>query len=249
MIKIVLIGSGNVATHLYKAFSSVSDVEIIQVFARTQSSAIPLAVQISNWKHLKEADLYVISVSDDAIAEVALKIPFKNKLIVHTSGTTSIDVLPFERKGVFYPLQTFSKEKQIDFSVVPICIETNQKEDENTLQKIASLLTPKVYLISSEQRKALHVAAVFVCNFTNHLYQIGATICENNAIPFEIVKPLITETADKIQNLAPKDAQTGPAFRGDEKTIQAHLELLTNSEYKILYQLMTQSIQHHVKKL
>lgn len=249
MIKIVLIGSGNVATHLYKAFSSASDVEIIQVFARTQSSAIPLAVQISNWEDLKEADLYVISVSDDAIAEVALKIPFKNKLIVHTSGTTSIDVLPFERKGVFYPLQTFSKEKQIDFSVVPICIETNQKEDENTLQKIASLLTPKVYLISSEQRKALHVAAVFVCNFTNHLYQIGAAICENNAIPFEIVKPLITETADKIQNLAPKDAQTGPAFRGDEKTIQAHLEFLTNSEYKTLYQLMTQSIQHHVKKL
>ena len=249
MIKVVLIGSGNVATHLYKAFSTVLGVEIIQVFARTQSSAIPLAVQISNWEDLKEADLYVISVSDDAIAEVALKIPFKNKLIVHTSGTTSIDVLPFERKGVFYPLQTFSKEKQIDFSVVPICIETNQKEDENILQKIASLLTPKVYLISSEQRKALHVAAVFVCNFTNHLYQIGAAICEDNAIPFETVKPLITETADKIQNLAPKDAQTGPAFRGDEKTIQAHLEFLTNSEYKTLYQLMTQSIQHHVKKL
>ena len=135
MIKVVLIGSGNVATHLYKAFSTVLGVEIIQVFARTQSSIIPLGVQISNWQELKEADLYIISVSDDAIAEVASKIPFKNKLIVHTSGTTSIDVLPFERRGVFYPLQTFSKEKQIDFSVVPICIETNQKEDEKQFEK------------------------------------------------------------------------------------------------------------------
>lgn len=249
MIKVVLIGSGNVATHLYKAFSTVLGVEIIQVFARTQSSIIPLGVQISNWQELKEADLYIISVSDDAIAEVASKIPFKNKLIVHTSGTTSIDVLPFERRGVFYPLQTFSKEKQIDFSVVPICIETNQKEDEKTVREVASFLSPNVYAIASEQRKALHVAAVFVCNFTNHLYHVGASICEANLIPFEILKPLITETAQKIQNLHPKDAQTGPAYRGDEKTIQMHLDFLMHSENQKLYQLMTQSIQNHVKKL
>ena len=245
MIEVVLIGTGNVATHLYNAFLNASDVKVIQVFARTQSLAIPLELQTSNWQDLKEAALYIISVSDDAIEAVASQISFKNKLIVHTSGTTSMNVLPFEKRGVFYPLQTFSKDKSIDFSLVPICVEA----DSLLLHKLASLLSTKVYSVSSEQRKALHVAAVFVCNFTNHLYHIGASICEDNAVPFEVLIPLLTETAKKIDYLTPEQAQTGPAFRGDTKTVQSHLDFLTNSAYKTLYQLLTQSIQNNVKKL
>lgn len=249
MIEVVIIGSGNVATHLYNAFLNASDVKVIQVFARTQSLAIPLELQTSNWEDLKEASIYVISVSDDAIEEVASQIPYKNKLVVHTSGTTSIEVLPFEKRGVFYPLQTFSKDKSIDFSIIPVCVEASNEKERLLLFQLASYISSKVYTVSSEQRKALHVAAVFVCNFTNHLYQIGASICETNKVSFEVLIPLIEETAKKIEYLTPKQAQTGPALRGDIKTIESHLNFLSHSEYKEVYQTITQSIQNNVKKL
>lgn len=249
MIEVVIIGSGNVATHLYNAFLNASDVNVIQVFARTQSLAIPLELQTSNWEDLKEASIYVISVSDDAIEEVASQIPYKNKLVVHTSGTTSIEVLPFEKRGVFYPLQTFSKDKSIDFSIIPVCVEASNEKERLLLFQLASYISSKVYTVSSEQRKALHVAAVFVCNFTNHLYQIGASICETNKVSFEVLIPLIEETAKKIEYLTPKQAQTGPALRGDIKTIESHLNFLSHSEYKEVYQTITQSIQNNVKKL
>lgn len=249
MIEVVLIGSGNVATHLYNAFLNASDVKVIQVFARKQSLAIPLELQTSNWYDLKEASIYFISVSDDAIEEVASQIPYKNKLVVHTSGTNSINVLPFEKRGVFYPLQTFSKDKSIDFSIIPVCIEASNEKERLLLFQLASYISSKVYTVSSEQRKALHVAAVFVCNFTNHLYQIGASICEANKVSFEVLIPLIAETAKKIEYLTPKQAQTGPAFRGDVKTIESHLDFLIHSEYKEVYQTITQSIQNNVKKL
>lgn len=249
MIEVVLIGSGNVATHLYNAFLNASDVKVIQVFARTQTLAIPLELQTSNWEDLKEASIYIISVSDDAIEKVASQIPYKNKLVVHTSGTTSINVLPFEKRGVFYPLQTFSKDKSIDFSIIPVCVEASNEKERLLLFQLASYISSKVYTVSSEQRKALHVAAVFVCNFTNHLYQIGASICETNKVSFEVLIPLIAETAKKIEYLTPKQAQTGPALRGDIKTIESHLNFLSHSEYKEVYQIITQSIQNNVKKL
>lgn len=249
MIEVVLIGSGNVATHLYNAFLNASDVKVIQVFARTQTLAIPLELQTSNWEDLKEASIYIISVSDDAIEKVASQIPYKNKLVVHTSGTTSINVLPFAKRGVFYPLQTFSKDKSIDFSIIPVCVEASNEKERLLLFQLASYISSKVYTVSSEQRKALHVAAVFVCNFTNHLYQIGASICETNKVSFEVLIPLIAETAKKIEYLTPKQAQTGPALRGDIKTIESHLNFLSHSEYKEVYQIITQSIQNNVKKL
>lgn len=249
MIEVVLIGSGNVATHLYNAFLNASDVKVIQVFARTQTLAIPLELQTSNWEDLKEASIYIISVSDDAIEKVASQIPYKNKLVVHTSGTTSINVLPFAKRGVFYPLQTFSKDKSIDFSIIPVCVEASNEKERLLLFQLASYISSKVYTVSSEQRKALHVAAVFVCNFTNHLYQIGASICEANKVSFEVLIPLIAETAKKIEYLTPKQAQTGPALRGDIKTIESHLNFLSHSEYKEVYQIITQSIQNNVKKL
>ena len=253
MIKITLIGSGNVAQHLIKAFAKSELVEIAQVFSRkkeTLASLIEFDKIVDDFQDLKEADLYIIAVTDNAISEVSAQLPFNNQLVVHTSGTASIDTLDAKnRKGVFYPLQTFSKNKDVDFSVIPICLEAENTFDFRVLDTVAKSISKAVFPINSEQRKALHVAAVFVNNFTNHLYQIGQEICEENKVPFEILKPLIQETADKINTLSPTDAQTGPAKRNDSTTIEAHLEYLTNENQKNIYKILTQSIQNNGKEL
>lgn len=253
MIKITVIGSGNVAQHLIKAFTKSEQIEIVQVFSRKKESVLNLVNAdriVTEFANLHKSDLYIISVSDDAISEVSEQLPFKNQLVVHTSGTTSIDVLDSKnRKGVFYPLQTFSKAKSIDFSIIPICLEAVNPEDYIILETIAKSISEAVFSISSEQRKSLHVSAVFVNNFTNHLYQIGQEICENNQVPFDILKPLILETADKIKFLSPADAQTGPAKRHDSTTIEAHLNYLTDENQRNIYKLLTQSIQHNGKTL
>ncbi|WKL49186.1 DUF2520 domain-containing protein [Flavobacterium pectinovorum] len=253
MIKITLIGSGNVAQHLIKAFAKSELVEIAQVFSRkkeTLASLIEFDKIVDDFQDLKEADLYIIAVTDNAISEVSAQLPFNNQLVVHTSGTASIDTLDAKnRKGVFYPLQTFSKNKDVDFSVIPICLEAENTFDFRVLDTVAKSISKAVFPINSEQRKALHVAAVFVNNFTNHLYQIGQEICEENKVPFEILKPLIQETADKINTLNPTEAQTGPAKRNDSTTIEAHLEYLTNENQKNIYKILTQSIQNNGKEL
>ncbi|MQP25846.1 DUF2520 domain-containing protein [Flavobacterium sp. LMO8] len=252
MIKVVIIGSGNVAQHLIKVMQIAANVNLFQVFARNKESVLHLIAEdkiTSDYNAIKEADVYIISVSDNAIAEVAENLPFQNRLVVHTSGTSELSVLDSKnRKGVFYPLQTFSKSKEIDFSSIPICLEAENETDLLLLEQLANTITQKTYRISSEQRKSLHVAAVFVCNFVNHMYSIGNQICEEHNVPFEVLQPLIMETAQKISTLKPEEAQTGPAFRNDTKTIEKHLDFLENPEYKNLYQLLTQSIQH-VKKL
>jgi predicted short-subunit dehydrogenase-like oxidoreductase (DUF2520 family) len=249
MIQVVLLGSGNVATHLYQAFQKTSEVEVIQVFTRNQSLDFPSTIQVHSYNQLMPADVYIISVTDLAIAEVSKSIPFENQLVVHTSGTSALDVLDTKnRRGVFYPLQTFSKVKKVDFSEIPLCLETEFEEDYAIIEKMALSISKVVQSVSSDQRKALHVAAVFSCNFVNHLYQIGSEICENNDIPFSILFPLIKETAAKIETLTPIEAQTGPAIRRDEKTISKHLDFLQDKNQKEIYQLLTQSIQN-VKKL
>jgi len=253
MIKITVIGSGNVAQHLIKAFTKSEQIEIVQVFSRKKESVLNLVNAdriVTEFANLHKSDLYIISVSDDAISEVSEQLPFKNQLVVHTSGTTSIDVLdPKNRKGVFYPLQTFSKAKSVNFSIIPICLEAQNPQDYTILETVAKSISEAVFSISSEQRKSLHVSAVFVNNFTNHLYQIGQEICENNQVPFDILKPLILETADKIKFLSPADAQTGPAKRHDSTTIEAHLNYLTDENQRNIYKLLTQSIQHNGKTL
>lgn len=253
MIRITLIGSGNVAQHLIKAFAKSELVEIVQVYARkkeTLASLIEFDKITSDFEDLKEADLYIIAVSDKAISDVSKQLPFQNRIVVHTSGAASLDVLdPKNRKGVFYPLQTFSKRKEIDFSVIPMCLEAENTFDFKVLETVAKSISNAVFAINSDQRKALHVAAVFVNNFTNHLYQIGQEICEEHQVPFEVLKPLIQETAEKINTLNPVDAQTGPAKRNDFTTIEAHLEYLTNEKQKNIYKLITQSIQDDRKTL
>jgi predicted short-subunit dehydrogenase-like oxidoreductase (DUF2520 family) len=253
MIKITIIGSGNVAQHLIDAFAKSNAIEIIQVFSRTQKLISPLldSTKItSDWNTLAEADLYIIAVSDDAIASVSAQLPFENRLVVHTSGSAPLTSLDNKnRKGVFYPLQTFTKGKAVDFKAIPFCLETQSENDYALLEKVAQSISDNVYTIDSHQRKALHVAAVFVNNFTNHLYQLGNDICQENQVPFEILKPLILETAEKILTLSPEDAQTGPAKRNDISTIAAHESFLTNENQSTIYKILTQSIQNHGKKL
>ena len=253
MIRITLIGSGNVAQHLIKAFAKSEVVEIVQVFSRkkeTLATLIDFDKIVNDYESLKEADLYIIAVSDKAISEVSKQLPFQNRVVVHTSGAASLDVLdPKNRKGVFYPLQTFSKNKEIDFSTIPMCLEAENTFDFRVLETVAKSISNAVFAINSDQRKALHVAAVFVNNFTNHLYQIGQEICDEHKVPFEVLKPLIQETAEKINTLTPIDAQTGPAKRHDSTTIDAHLEYLNNENQKNIYKILTQSIQNNGKKL
>ena len=253
MIKVVLIGSGNVAHHLIQAFAKSTEVNVIQVFARQKESVSPLldASKItSNYTDLFEADLYIIAVSDDAIAEVSSQLPFENRLVVHTSGTVSLEPLNSKnRKGTFYPLQTFTKNKVVDFNQIPICLESENETDFDVLQNAAKSISNAVFKINSHQRKALHVSAIFVNNFVNHLYQMGYEICEENKVPFEILKPLILETANKVMTLKPKAAQTGPAIRNDSKTINAHLDFLSNENQAAIYKMLTQSIQNNGKEL
>lgn len=247
MIKISIIGSGNVASHLIRAFSLSKEVEIVQVFARKKESVENFIAPdkiTSDLSELEKSDLYIISVSDDAIAEISEALDFSGRLVVHTSGTKPLDILSKKNKrGVFYPLQTFSRDKEVNFRETPICLETENKDDYLLLEKVAYSISDKVFRLDSDKRKALHVSAVFVSNFVNHLYRIGSEICEENDIPFEILKPLIMEVADKINYLHPKDAQTGPAKRGDLQVIESHLSFLKNDKQnQEIYELLSKAI-------
>lgn len=253
MIRVSIIGSGNVAQHLIVAFSKTTDIELVQVFARKDAAVAHLTSPdkiYTNFNDIIAADLFIIAITDDAITEVSAAIPFSNELVVHTSGSVSIEAINDKnRPGVFYPLQTFSKSKEVDFKTIPICIETKNEKDFQILEKVAKSISNSVYKINSEQRKALHIAAVFVCNFVNHLYQIGNNICIENNLPFDILKPLIQETANKILSLSPNQAQTGPAKRKDSQTINAHLSFLSDDNQKEIYKMLTKSIIDNGKKL
>jgi predicted short-subunit dehydrogenase-like oxidoreductase (DUF2520 family) len=234
MISIAIIGTGNVGFHLYQEFNQKSEFKTQQFNSREQQD-------------FSSFDLAIIAVSDDAIAEVSRNV--QSPFVVHTSGTVAMDVMQNKtRKGVLYPLQSFSKDKEVDFTQVPFCLEAENDQDLTLLKKIVSMLGSKHYVLSSEQRKYLHVAAVFANNFTNHMYQQAYDICQEHQVPFDILLPLIEETAQKIKRLSPNNAQTGPAKRNDQETIKNHLHLLTSSQ-KELYQTLTDSIQSHGKKL
>jgi predicted short-subunit dehydrogenase-like oxidoreductase (DUF2520 family) len=230
-MKVVLIGQGNVASHLATAFDIATNIEVVKVNSR-------------HLENIPNADVVIISVSDDAVITVANQLKDNNSLVVHTSGTVSLDAISAKRRGVFYPLQSFTKNKSVDFSTIPFCLETGIPKDLILLENLVTALQAKAYNINSKQRKKLHLAAVFVNNFTNHMYQIGQEICKEHQVPFEVLLPLIEETAKKITSVSPKDAQTGPAKRNDQQTIKNHLEQL-NSQQQEIYKLITKSIQNN----
>ena len=254
MIEIALLGTGNVASHLFRAFSKSPDISVKQVFNHSAESLKPfteLVPTTTSIEGLVEADVYLLVLKDDVIPTYAEKLKHRKGLIAHTSGAVSLEAIKGPgRTGVFYPLQTFSKELKLDYSEIPFCIEAEQPEDLNLLKTIGNSISSKVFEINSLQRKQLHLSAVFVCNFVNHLYTVGQDICEQHQIPFEILEPLIKATAEKVKQASPRTVQTGPAIRGDQGTIEAHLELLTSMEHKKIYQLLTTAIQsEHGKKL
>ncbi|MFD2914709.1 Rossmann-like and DUF2520 domain-containing protein [Psychroserpens luteus] len=247
MISVVILGAGNVAHHLYKAFFSSENVTVTQWYNRNIQSMRPFnnEVQLTdNLSQLIEADIYIIAVSDDAISELSQQLPFEDRLVVHTSGSVSpYDIDMKNRRGILYPLQTFSREANIDFSEVPLCIETLMRKDYDQLKELGQSISNNVKRVNSDQRASLHLAAVFVNNFTNQLFRIAHEITESQGAEFDLLKPLILETANKVQDLSPFKAQTGPAKRNDKKTIKRHLKMLDNEDHKDIYKLMTASIQ------
>lgn len=255
MIEIVLLGSGNVATHLFKAFSAAEGIRVKQVYNHSEDSLNFFRKKTDVTTELSElvpADVYLLALKDDIIPEISEKLKQQDGLVVHTSGSVSLDALgSCSRRGVFYPLQTFSKDREVNYTTIPFCLEANTSEDLELLRKVSEEISGKSYEISSAQRKKLHLSAVFVCNFVNHLYAVGEQICQKSEIPFDILKPLITETANKVQHASPAKVQTGPAIRNDRSTINGHLQLLgASQENREIYKLLTSAIQtFHGKKL
>jgi predicted short-subunit dehydrogenase-like oxidoreductase (DUF2520 family) len=247
MISVVLLGAGNVATHLYKAFKNSESVTVTQWYNRSYSALSSYANTVDvtdDLNKLKEADIYIMAVSDDSIEQLSKDLPFTNRVVAHTSGSVSMHALDKKNKiAVFYPLQTFSKDADIDFTEVPICVEVYEKENRQLLKDLAQAVGCKSHKITTEQRQILHLAAVFVNNFVNQLYRIGHEVCESESVEFRLLKPLILETAKKVQDMSPYMAQTGPAKRNDKKTIKRHLKQLENEEHKVIYELLTASIK------
>ncbi|MCL5128451.1 MULTISPECIES: Rossmann-like and DUF2520 domain-containing protein [unclassified Algibacter] len=256
MISVVILGAGNVASHLYRGFREADNVTVSQWYNRSldsiseHSNEVDITDDLTN---LKLADVYILAVSDDAIGALSEQLPFEDRVVVHTSGGVGVyDLDKKHRRGVLYPLQSFTKGAELDFADVPICIETIDKKSFPMLKELALSLGGPIQKVNSDQRRVLHLAAVFVNNFTNQLYRIGHEITESEGAEFDILKPLILETAKKIEHLSPFRAQTGPAIRRDKKTIKKHLRILDNNiEHKKIYELLTSSIQktHGRKKL
>ena len=249
-MRITIIGSGNVATHLGAAFKNAGH-RIVQVYSRDLQNAALLAYHvgaevIDNLEQINPgADLFMIAVKDDIIASIAQPLTKFEKLIVHTSGATDLQTLLnlTHYAGVFYPLQTLSKNKEVDFLTVPLCIEGADENITLQLVELAQTVSNNVYRINSAQRKILHLAAVFACNFPNYLYNIAQQLLAGHDMGFEMLRPLILETAQKVQNYLPAEVQTGPAIRNDENTMAVHLQMLNNEpDLKAIYSLLSQEI-------
>lgn len=250
-MNIVLIGAGNVATHMGKALY-VSGNVISQVYSRTYDAAQVLATElmampISSISEIKtNADLYILSVKDDALAEIINQLPPLNGMIVHTSGSMDVALLSkFNYFGVIYPLQTLSKHKSVDITTVPLFIEANDIAVYNRLFDLCKQVSSKVMEANSKQRVNLHVAAVFATNFTHHLFVVAKDILDRQGIDFKVMQPLLVETLNKaMQTEHPlKLLQTGPAVRNDKGVMNKHLEQLAfNDTYQKIYDLLSKSI-------
>lgn len=251
-LKTVIIGSGNVATHIAKKLSH--STEIIQIYSRNIKNSRLLAATVNaeatdNLDNLrKDADLYIISVKDDAIGEIVSKAGHSNALWVHTSGSVPMEILSGigDRYGVLYPMQTFSKNVDVDMEKVPIFIEGNSRETLKEIQDFAEKISGNVSEADSVARKKLHIAAVFACNFTNYLWGFSVDILKSIGQDLSVMEPLVKATFEKAQKVSPHEGQTGPARRNDLITIQKHLDML-NGEAKDIYSLLSLNIINKYK--
>lgn len=271
-MKIVLIGAGNLATHLGKALHAAGH-DMLQVFSRTMQSAETLASlldaePLTDIAQVRDdADVYIFSVKDSALVQLvaqlcrheadglgedgavnALRKAKKGeheRVFLHTAGSMPMSVFEgmAQHYGVLYPMQTFSKQREVDFSIIPCFVEANDEFAQKQIEGLAREISGRVYQLSSEDRKYLHLSAVFACNFANHCYAISQELLEEHGISFDVMLPLINETAAKVHEMKPKDAQTGPAVRYDENVIGKQSKLLENHpHFKKVYDSMSKSI-------
>ncbi|MDR2949136.1 MAG: DUF2520 domain-containing protein [Prevotella sp.] len=248
-MKVVLIGAGNVATHLATELYQKS-FDIIQVYSRTIESASALAkavhaVPVTEISAIiNDADLYIFSLKDSVLEELISQVPENKGLWLHTAGSMPIDIFSkyTSHYGVIYPFQTFSKNRDVNWSDIPLFIEASEHNTLIQLEGIAKQLSGKVLELSTDKRKYLHLTGVFACNFTNHMYALAEQILKKIDLPFEVALPLIDETAAKVHSLSPKVAQTGPAVRYDENVINKHLSLIDSKQVKEIYKLISDDI-------
>jgi len=247
MIKIILLGAGNVGHHLSKAFNKSTEINLVQWYSRDNSKVSYNDIDteiINDLSKIKSADIYIISISDSYVGEISKKLNVSEKLVVHTSGSLDLSIIDSKnRRGVFYPLQTLSKNKEIELAKVPICIESENNRDLVLLETISKYIGCKTYKIDYNERKILHLAAIFSNNFVNHMFTIAKEILDDKNLDFNILKPLINETVDKIHKLDPENAQTGPAIRNNNEIILNHIKTLKKDDHKKLYELMTKLIK------
>ncbi len=247
-MNIVVIGAGNVATHLAEALKNAGE-SIVQVFSRTEASAKALANRLQTAyttdlnSILRNADIYIYALTDNALKDIIEKISNTHGIHLHTAGSVPMNIFSnhCQHFGVLYPLQTFTKTKKVDFSEVPLFIEASDEQTETTLHDLAQKISNKIYLTTSAEREKLHLAAVFACNFVNHMFTIADDLL--GKIPFSALTPLINETVKKAQTMPPAQAQTGPAQRGDTVTMTKHLQLLaSNTDWQTIYQKISDDI-------
>ncbi|MEC3874145.1 Rossmann-like and DUF2520 domain-containing protein [Chryseobacterium salviniae] len=241
----VIIGSGNVAYHLAKAFV-LNRIPLVQIFGRNEQELKNISGELNipySKENLMKADLYIICVSDNAVEDVSKNIIINDCLVAHTSGSLPKEILVGNyRKASLYPLQTFSKSKNLDYSKIPFFIEAENNEDYKIIFDIASKISDNVMESTHEKRKYIHLTAVFACNFVNHLFARAKEISDSQKIPFDYFLPLIDETVQKIHEIDPISAQTGPAVRNDKRILHLHEQLLKDENLEI-YKTMNHSIQ------
>jgi len=249
-MKIIFLGAGNLATHLALALQHAGH-EIVQIYSRTETSAKALAslVKAEFTNEISEiydkAELYIYAVSDSALEDLVAYEFATEAIHVHTSGSVSMDIFKAKKKyyGVFYPLQTFSKNKSVNFSEIPVFVEGSNIRVVETLKKMAITISNQHFELNSEQRMKMHLSAVFCCNFVNFFYGIAYQLVKENDLSFEVLNPLILETADKVKTMNPLEAQTGPARRNDIQVMEKHLAHLNNHpQWQQLYNQLSKMI-------
>jgi predicted short-subunit dehydrogenase-like oxidoreductase (DUF2520 family) len=255
-MNIVLIGAGNLATNLGKALKKAGQT-IAQVYSHTVASAEQLASILgcsatNDLQQLAEAEVYIISIKDAALQSVVSTVckQHPNAIFLHTAGSMPMDIFKDEAQhyGVLYPMQTFSKAREVDFRIIPTFIEWNDERSHHTICSLAESVSNRIYPLSSEDRKYLHLSAVWACNFANHCYDVASELLKAHHLPFDVMLPLIDETARKVHELSPREAQTGPAVRYDENVIHAQAEMLKgNHNLQELYLQLSKSI-HDLSK-
>ena len=231
---------------MFEALRKKKDVKLVSLFNRSIEKILSYRNKVfitNNINEIKKSDVYIIATKDDSIEKISNKLKSRDGLVVHTSGSTEMKILSIHKNfGVLYPLQTLTKNKLCDFKKVPICIEANNEINYKILRKLTKISGSKCYQVDSKQRIALHVSAVFACNFTNYLFSIAYDICTENKMPFEILFPLIRETLEKIEKNNPSEIQTGPALRKDLITIKKHLNFISSKSSRKIYSILTDEI-------